>query len=204
MILVNYRRVADMIILETERLILRDFTEADIPKRIEWETIDREWQKWDGPWEYEGLTAEQEQANLAEYIAGLHEFARKISMKKDDDMRYSFQLELKGSGEYIGWISCYCIDDDYVYTDADGKYTFGIDIPSQACRGKGYGYEAFHAVLEYLTAHGMTEVYTQTWSGNVRMTALAEKLGFTEICRKKDYRTVAGKKYDGLTFVYKG
>lgn len=193
-----------MTIIETEHLILRDILESDIPKRIEWETTDREWQKWDGPWEYEGLTAEEEQKNLSEYIEGLNAFVKNVSVKKDGDMRYSFQLEVKETGEYIGWISCYCIDDNYVYTDDDGKYAFGIDIPSKSCRGKGYGYEAFHAVLEYLTAHGMTEIYTQTWSGNVRMIGLAEKLGFVEICRKKDYRTVDGKKYDGLTFVYKG
>jgi len=193
-----------MIIIETENLILRDFIESDLQKRTEWETTDREWQKWDGPWEYEGLTVEQEQANLAEYIESLRKFAQKMSLKKDEDMRYSFQLEVKESGEYIGWISCYCIDEDYTYTDADGKYAFGIDIPSQACRGKGYGYEAFHAVIGYLTAHGMSEIYTQTWSGNARMIALAKKLGFVEICRKKDYRTVDGKKYDGLTFIYKG
>jgi len=193
-----------MTILETERLILRDFTEADIPKRIEWETTDREWQTWDGPWEYEGLTPEQEQENLSEYIAGLGELAKKCALRKADELRFSFQLEVKATGEYIGWVGSYHIDDDYVYTDGDGKITLGIDIPSRACRGKGYGYEAFHGVLEYLTRHGITELYTQTWSGNTRMVALAQKLGFAEICRKKDYRTVAGKKYDGLTFVYKG
>lgn len=192
-----------MTIIETERLILRDFTKDDIPRRIEWETTDREWQKWDGPWEYEGLTPEQEKESLQEYIKGLHEFADRIAQKKDGDMRYSFQIEVKETSEYIGWISCYCIDDDYTYTDDEGRYTFGIDIPPKSCRGKGYGYEAFHAAIEYLVSHGMDEIYTQTWSGNVNMTMLANKLGFEEIRRKKDYRTVEGKKYDGLTFIYR-
>lgn len=193
-----------MIILETERLILRDFTKADIAKRIEWETTETEWQKWDGPWEYEGLTEEQKQSELEDYIKGLNDFADRIALKTDDEIRYSFQIEIKGSGEYIGWISCYCIDEDYTYTDDDGRYAFGIDIPAPSCRGKGYGYEAFSAVVEYLKNRGLDEIYTQTWSGNERMMGLAKKLGFKEIRRKKDYRTVAGKKYDGLTYIYKG
>ena len=190
-----------MTIIETERLILRDFTESDIEKRIEWETVDNEWQSWDAPWEYEDI--EDPEAELKGYIEGLHNYADSIARKAPGDIRYSFQIEVKETGEYIGWINCYCIDDDYTYTDDDGKYTFGIDIPPQSVRGKGYGYEAFKAALDYLTAHGLTEIYTQTWSGNERMVALAHKLGFEEIRRKKDYRTVKGKKYDGLTFIYR-
>ena len=32
------------------------------------------------------------------------------------------------------------------------------------------------------------------------MIALAEKLGFREVCRKKGIRPVRGRKYDALTF----
>ncbi len=59
-------------------------------------------------------------------------------------------------------------------------------------------------MLNYLKIHGLDEIYTQTWSGNTRMVALAEKLGFVEINRKKDLRIVNGQKYDGLSFIYKG
>lgn len=189
-----------MTIIETQNLILRDFVESDINKRIYWEIEDCEWQNWDGPWEYEGLNDSEKEKNIEAYVKGLREFADKIADKKDSDMRYSFQMELKATGEYIGWISCYCIDDDYTYTDDEGKYAFGIDIPTEKYRGQGYGYEAFSAVIDYLSKHGMNEIYTQTWSGNERMIALAGKLGFKEVRRKKDLRTVRGKKYDGLTF----
>ena len=187
-----------MVILETERLVLRDFTRADIAKRIEWETVDRDWLDWDAPWEREN------DPPLEEIVKDLEAFADMIGAMKPGDKRYSFQIVVKETGEYIGWISCYCIDDNYDYTDDDALFAFGIDIPPQSCRGKGYGYEAFKAVIEYLQSKGMKEIYTQTWSGNTRMIALAEKLGFREICRKKDYREVRGKKYDGLTFVYRG
>ena len=89
------------------------------------------------------------------------------------------------------------------YAERLTLFAFGIDIPPQSCRGKGYGYEAFKAAIEYLASKGMKEIYTQTWSGNTRMIALAEKLGFREVCRKKDFREVRGEKFDGLTFVHK-
>ncbi len=188
-----------MVICETERLRLRDFCKEDIPKRLEWETIDMEWQSWDAPWERKDIDEE----GINELREGLNEFAEMVGKKKDTDRRYSFELELKETGEDIGWISCYCIDDDYNYTDDDANYAFGIDIPSQRFRGMGYGYEAFSAAIEYFMSHGFDEIYTQTWSGNKPMVALAKKLGFKEICRKKDLRLVDGEKYDGLTFVYK-
>ena len=46
----------------------------------------------------------------------------------------------------------------------------------------------------------MDELYTQTWSGNVRMLRCTEKLGFVECNRNVGTREVDGKKYDGLTF----
>jgi len=42
-----------------DRIILRDFMESDIEKRIYWELIETEWQLWDGPWEYENKTEEE-------------------------------------------------------------------------------------------------------------------------------------------------
>ena len=76
----------------------------------------------------------------------------------------------------------------------------GIDIPAVAARGKGYAFAALKLFIGYLLENGERGIYTQTWSGNVRMIGLAEKLGFEEYRRKKGLRTMAGKPYDGLTF----
>ena len=87
--------------------------------------------------------------------------------------------------------------------DGDGKYAFGIDIPHVPCGGKGYGYEAFRAAIVYLTEHGLKDIYTQTWSGNERMIALAKKLGFVEFKRKSGIRIVNGNNYDAITYRYR-
>ena len=54
--------------------------------------------------------------------------------------------------------------------------------------------------LDYLQKHGHHSFFTQTWSGNIHMMKVTERLGFTEIVRKTDYREVNGKKYDAVTF----
>ena len=75
-----------------------------------------------------------------------------------------------------------------------------IDLPEENARGKGLATHALRLFMAYLRTLGFTELYTQTWSGNERMIGLAEKLGFTECCRKPGLRTVRGQQYDGLTF----
>ena len=54
--------------------------------------------------------------------------------------------------------------------------------------------------MNYYFDSGVDELYTQTWSGNVRMIRCAEKLGFVECNRNVGTREVDGQKYDGLTF----
>ena len=54
--------------------------------------------------------------------------------------------------------------------------------------------------IDYLKAHGHNSFYTQTWSGNLAMVRVANKLGFKEVCRKANYREVSGKRYDAITW----
>lgn len=187
--------------LETKDLILRDICEKDLKKHYTWLTQDTEWWAWDASyWKYQNLSKEQLAIEIPKLMDGMRSFLKMVSQKKQDDMRYSFQIELKQTGEYIGWISCYCIDENFVATDDDALYAFGIDIPERKYRGKGFGLQAFSAAIEYYKAHGIDEVYTQTWSGNTPMIRLAEKIGFKLVDMKKDAREHNGKKYDALTF----
>ena len=75
-----------------------------------------------------------------------------------------------------------------------------MDIPEKQHRKKGYGSEAFQMYIDYLRKHGYKSFYTQTWSGNLAMIKVAEKLGFKEVCRKENYRKVNGKMYDAITW----
>lgn len=187
--------------LKTKDIILRDFQESDIEKRIYWETTETEWQLWDAPWEYEGLTDAEKAEELERYVQTMHGWVERYRQMPAEQKRYQFQIALNNEEQnYIGWVSTYDIDDDCCYTDNPGHCTVGIDIPEVAVRGNGYGYQALGMFIQYLLEHGETEIFTQTWSGNERMIHVAEKMGFEEYRRKPGIRTVRGRIYDGLTF----
>ena len=92
--------------------------------------------------------------------------------------------------------------DDFKWNDFEktDKIAIGIDIADSKYRGLGIGKEAYKQYINYYKNLGFTELYTQTWSGNIPMINLAKSLGFEEINRYKNLRTVNDKKYDALTF----
>ena len=74
-------------ILKDDTVLLRDFKREDIAKRIEWETEKTEWQLWDGPWEYEGLTEEQKKEELQNSLGReptVEEIAAAMQQPKED------------------------------------------------------------------------------------------------------------------------
>lgn len=176
-----------------QKVFLRDLIKEDIEDRIRWETVETEWLQWDAPWELE------EVFNPEEYLDLMN---KKLSQPQDPNrLRYGFQICINdGTKKHIGWVNSYYIDDNYCYTKNRGKLTIGIDIPDLSSRRKGYATEAWCLFIKYLLDNGIEEIYTQTWSGNIRVIGLMEKLGFVECNREKDFRLVRGELYDGLTF----
>ena len=186
--------------LRNDKVILRDLLPADIPARIRWETVETEWQNWDAPWEYDGLTDAQRQEDLRRYVQSLHGRVAQQAALPPDRLRTQLQIAVNDPQQtYIGWCSCYRIDAQYRYDPHGALCAVGIDIPAMAARRKGYGYAALLLYIDYLRRSGESTLYTQTWSGNLRMLALAEKLGFREIDRKVGIRTVRGGIYDAIT-----
>lgn len=186
-------------ILKDDTVLLRDFKREDIAKRIEWETEKTEWQLWDGPWEYEGLTEEQKKEELQKYIKAMEKWAALYETLPDEMPRKSFQI-CTPEGEYVGWCSSYFINEDYDSDEDGDRLAIGIDLPEENVRGKGLATHALQLFMAYLRTLGFTELYAQTWSGNERMIGLAEKLGFAECGREPKECTVRGQQYDGLTF----
>lgn len=161
---------------------------------IRWQTVETEWCQWDAPWEME----EEEPFNADAYRAKM---TSALSRKRDADrFRYGFQICVADeTSKHIGWINAYYIDEDYRYTKQNGKLTIGIDIPDLSARRKGYATEAWQLYIRYLLNQGIEEIYSQTWSGNVRVLGLMSKIGFVVCNVEKDFRTVRGQLYDGLT-----
>ena len=168
---------------------LRDMIESDIEDYVRWFTVDTEWGDWDAPWEPFETTAEEERASWTAYY-------QQVRSLPDSVTRYKF--EVVADGAHIGWVSWYT-DLDYL-PNPEGIPAVGIDLPEQSARHKGAGTEALRLFLQYMNERGYPAVYTQTWSGNLPMLRVAEKLGFREVCRKAGIREVHGKPYDAVTF----
>lgn len=180
--------------IKGQKILLRDLIKDDIEDRIRWETVETEWLDWDAPWEIE-----EEPFNPGEYRDLMN---NRLSKNQDPNrFRYGFQICLNDENKkHIGWVSAYCMDGNYFYTEEDGKLAIGINIPDLGSRRKGYATEAWCLYIKYLLDKGIKDIYTQTWSGNFRVIGLMEKIGFVECNRVKDFRMVREKLYDGLTF----
>ena len=182
--------------IKVENIILRDMIESDIENYVRWFTTETEWSNTDAPWEPIESDEETERTSWREYYESVKDLP-------DDVRRPKFEIEW--NGRHIGWVSSYPIDENYEWIGEvkDGQTVYraiGIDICDPDVWGKGIGTNALRAFMNYYFENGVDELYTQTWSGNVRMLRCAEKLGFVECNRNVGTREVDGKKYDGLTF----
>lgn len=198
-----------MYCVRAQGILLRDMVESDIADYLRWETVETEWQLWDAPWMYEGRSAEQCAQELREYRQTLERRVDEARAYGDGDLRTHLEICLDNAEDptaatHIGGVGSYLIDDEFNVDDTAGAHrAIGLDICDMRARGKGHATTALRLFAANFHAHGLTEVFCQTWSGNVRMINLAHKLGFRECCRKPGLRRVRGAVYDGLTFELK-
>lgn len=191
-----------MEIQTNDDVTLRDIRQEDITDYIRWETIETEWQLWDAPRLYEGRTLEQCERELKEYIEKLGRWVSEASEYSDSSIRSRFEIDYQG--EHVGSCASYLIDGDCNILDGCDTTSLGraigICVFDPQYRRHGIATAALTGLIDYLKAHGSQRIFTQTWSGNERMVALAQKLGFAEYRRKDGIRQVRGGVYDGLTF----
>lgn len=184
--------------LENNKIILRDMQESDIDDIIYWNTIETEWMLWDAPWEHQ----KDEPYDWQQYrITKL----KQIKEQKDNsNVRSRLEICINNENKtHIGYISSYRINEQYKIDDHGSLLAIGMDICSTAYRRKGYGSSSYQLFIQYLQEHGIQKIYTQTWSGNIPLIKMVEKLGFQECYRYEKIRHVRGELYDGLTFVLK-
>lgn len=187
--------------LKYHNIVLRDMEERDIDDEIRWNTVQTEWALWDAPWETEEelktFDPEAHRQKELEWLA-----------KPKPAHRRCLELDT-WDGVHLGAVNCYCIDGDCNWLEKApeteegrraARWAVGLDIHDPAYWDGGWGAQALCAFIRYHLDGGYAGLYTQTWSGNARMIALAEKLGFRECRRKAGIRQVRGGVYDGLTF----
>ena len=177
-------------------IVLRDMVESDIEDYVRWFTTEKQWSEYDAPWEPIESDADAERESWRSYYESVKDLP-------DDVRRWKFEIVFRG--RHIGWVSSYPIDEHYEWVDEirEGQKIYraiGIDICESNIWGKGLGTNSLIAFINYYLEMGVSDIFAQTWSGNVRMIRCAERLGFVECNRNVGIRHVEGENFDGLTF----
>lgn len=167
-----------------QHLNLRDIQEHDRASLIHWLQPHHEWHKTNGPY-YPKSQPEEIPEIVSNWIASdLSGVRRRLVIAKHE------------THDVIGLVSRYWISQETHWS------AIGIAIYDDSQWGKGLGYEALGLWCDYLFAANpdWVRLDLRTWSGNVGMMKLAEKLGFICEATFRKARIVDGKYYDGLGY----
>lgn len=171
-----------------DRIMLRDFSEADVSTYIHWNTPGHKWQELDGPYYAKPTIAEAEAAG---------EILRQQTLVKSwPNPRMRLVIADASSGELLGFVTSYWESQETNWL------SIGIVIFDEDNWRRGYGREALEMWIDYLFAHRseIVRLDLRTWSGNTGMMRLAERLGFLQEACFRKARIVNGEYYDGLAY----
>ena len=185
--------------IRSDNIILRDFRPGDIEDEVRWNTTHTEWMKADMPWEEpEPVDEDELRAQMTEIMEGT----------EDGDIR--MRLEIEADGRHVGFVSSYLLNEDYSPADWESVdfsknapdnhavRALGIELCESDVWGQGIGAKALQVFMEYYRGLGEDRFVMETWSGNVRMLRVAEKLGFREVDRGESVYVVDGRAYDAI------
>ncbi|GAU76826.1 GNAT family N-acetyltransferase [Fusibacter sp. 3D3] len=153
--------MSDAFIIKGPNAALRKTKRSDIAQYRKWNNPKLKAWSMDAPWSEYDLIA------LINW--------RKKWLDEGAKLPYKF-LEIEASdGQHVGWVVVY---HDY----ADPHMTeVGIDIPEDAYWGQGIGAEALALWIQYLfETMPIQRIGFSTWSGNIAMVKIGQKLGFLE------------------------
>lgn len=175
-----------MIRVAGERLVLRDWTVDDLPVYRAWLNPGHQWVETDAPY-YPQFTSNE----ADEHVAGLLE-----NLQVPIAVPTRLVIARIGEDKLIGSVSRYWISLETHWM------AIGIAIFDPSEWGKGVGFEAMSLWIDYLfdAMPELVRLDLQTWSGNVGMIKLSDKLGFKEEARYRKARIVDGEFHDAIGF----
>ena len=172
-----------MLILRGDDVMLRDPHHDDLADYQRWFSVETEWAEWDAPW-----------GELPTALAMVDRIRHKLQ-SGPNGVRTRLEVCLD-DGAHVGAVASY---HDKQHFDA---LHLGLDLYEPAYWGRGIGTQALKLWMAYLfEAHGASELFCATWSGNERMVRLAARCEFRELERRDAAREVRGNSYDALRFV---
>ncbi|MBI9044088.1 MAG: GNAT family N-acetyltransferase [Anaerolineaceae bacterium] len=171
-----------------EKIILRDMQFADLEALSYWLNPIHKWHQFNGPY-YSPAPLEKIPEKIAVYAA-------EISRGELPELRKYLIIAKKETNEIMGMVNWYWISQETLWM------ALGILIYDDNNWRGGYGTEALCMWRDYLFQNDpkLVRLDLRTWSGNVGMMNLAEKVGFTKEAVFRKARIVNGKYYDGLGY----
>jgi putative hydrolase of HD superfamily len=174
--------------LRGRRIKLRDWQEPDLEGFAYWLGPDHRWHELDGPY-YPRPGPDEIQARVLAVRRG-------IETGDLPTPRTSLAIADLATDELIGRVVWYWQSQE---TD---WLSLGITIFDPEHWSRGLGFEALGLWGDYLwyTMPAIVRLDLRTWSGNLGMIHLAEKLGFREDARFRKARLVGGTRHDSLGY----
>lgn len=173
-------KLFNMIEIVGEKVVLKEATNEDIDELYFWkyEEQEQEAKKWNGPYiPEEKLTRE--------------EYRKVWDQEIFPDIPSS--LIIKADGKVIGYVGSYWVDQNTNWLET------GIVIYDKKFWNGGYGSEAYKLWIDSLfISTDLHRLGMSTWSGNIRMIKVAEKMGMKEEARIRNARTVNGEYFDAI------
>lgn len=170
------------------RVTLRAMTLEDIAAYRAWMRPDAAWKALDGPYyplpSAEALDAER--ARLEAWASAGHQ---------PDPLR-RVTIAARDTGGFLGTVTRYWISEETRWP------ALGLSLYDPATWGGGFGTEALALFIDLVfEAHPeIVRVDLRTWSGNLGMMRVAERLGFQREACFRRARIVDGLYYDGLGY----
>jgi len=170
------------------KIKLRDYQLSDLEEYRKWLIGDHLWKKYDGPY-YHKLNEKE----TDEYLTKVE---KQIREKTFPNPRTALVIADINTNNLIGTIS------RYWQRKETNWLSVGLIIYNEAFWSKGIGYEALGLWGQYLFDEipELVRLDLRSWSGNVGMMKLAEKLGYQLEATFRKARIVEGKHYDGVGY----
>lgn len=167
---------------------LRDWQLKDLPFYQQFNTGHHAWMDFDGPY--------YDKMNEEELATNIKNIRQKIQNKEFSHPRSRMVIESLETHQILGTVSCYWESKETNWL------CIGLAIYDENNWGKGIGYKALVLWCDYLFQHmpDLVRLDMRTWSGNIGLMKLAEKMGFKlEACFRKA-RIVKGEYYDSIGY----
>lgn len=168
------------------RIGIRPFALDDLDAFSHWQEPHHRWHQFDGPY--------YPKANRTQIGERVAKIKKKLEAGKNNPQM--FAIADAQSDALLGTVTWYWQSEETNWLSV------GIAIFDDTYWSRGIGFEALGLWSQLLfdTKSELVRLDLRTWSGNIGMIKLAEKLGYQEEARFRMARIVNGEYYDGMGY----